>query len=157
MGSVSPRPLAICLGSDTGDHAYANGSVLTRCIEELRSNTTSPSSTELSGDTRESFDIAVASAYYELREIAHRRLGRDGRGTLSTTGLVHEAYLRLAEQSGATFSDHAHFLAVASLAMRYVLVDRARARMTAKRGGSGDPVVTFDDEIMGADGQAEMV
>lgn len=80
-----------------------------------------------------------------------------GGGTLSTTGLVHETYLRLAEQSGAAWNDRAHFLAVASLAMRYVLVDRARARTTRKRGGGGDQIVTLDDEVMGVDGQAEMV
>ena len=118
---------------------------LTRCIEEPRPNTTSPP-----------IDLAVASAYQELREIAHRRLGKGGRGTLSTTALVHETYLKLAEQSAATWGDRPHFLALASLAMRYVLVDRARARSTAKRGGVGDHV-TFDDELMGADDQAEMV
>ena len=133
--------------------------VLTWCIEESSPNTTSPAHTESSSGAREEVDVAVVAAYRELREIAHRRLGRDGAqgGTLSTTGLVHEAYLRLAEQSGAAWNDRAHFLAVASLAMRYVLVDRARARMTRKRGGAGDPVVTLDDEIMGADDQAEMV
>jgi RNA polymerase sigma factor (TIGR02999 family) len=101
-------------------------------------------------------DVVVAAAYQELRQIAHRRLGRDAGGTLDTTALVHEAYLRLAEQSDVAWSDHAHFLAVASLAMRYVLVDRARARMALKRGGAGDHV-TFDDEVIGVDGQAEAV
>lgn len=133
--------------------------VLTRCIEEWSSNTTSPARRAQPGGAREQIDVAVSSAYRELREIAHRRLGRaEARGgTLSTTGLVHETYLRLAEQSGAAWNDRAHFLAVASLAMRYVLVDRARARMTRKRGGAGDPIVTLDDEVVGADGQAEMV
>src|SRR5689334_21356179 len=109
--------------------------------------------------SREAIGVAVSAAYRELREIAHRRLGRDGASgsTLSTTGLVHEAYLRLAEQSAAVWNDHAHFLAIASLAMRYELVDRARARRTRKRGGAGDQIVTLDDEVMGADGQAEMV
>lgn len=130
--------------------------VLTRCIEEPSPNTTSPQRTELPSGARESIDLAVSSAYLELRQIAHRRLGRGGRGTLSTTALVHETYLKLAEQSAVTSNDRSHFLALASLAMRYVLVDRARARMTAKRGGAGGHV-TFDDEVMGADGQAEMV
>lgn len=105
-----------------------------------------------------SIDRAIASAYQQLREIAHRRLGRGGRGggTLSTTGLVHETYLKLADQAGAAWADRAHFLAVASLAMRYVLVDRARARTTVKRGGANDPI-TFDDQLMGADSQAELV
>jgi RNA polymerase sigma factor (TIGR02999 family) len=102
--------------------------------------------------------VAVSSAYQELRRIAHRRLGRGERGTLSTTALVHETYLKLADQSAPGWGDRAHFLAVASLAMRYVLVDRARTRRTAKRGGAGvGDHVTFDDEVMGADGQADIV
>lgn len=131
--------------------------VVIRCIEEPGSNTTSPT-TELTAPPRDSIDLVVASAYQELREIAHRRLGKAGArgGTLSTTGLVHEAYLKLADQFPGTRADRGHFLALASLAMRYVLVDRARAHLTAKRGGAGDHI-TFDDERMGADDQAEML
>jgi RNA polymerase sigma factor (TIGR02999 family) len=74
--------------------------------------------------------------YDELRVIAHRRLAASARGgTLSTTALVHEAYLKLVDQSRADWRDRAHFLALASLAMRHVLVDRAKARNTQKRGG----------------------
>lgn len=147
-------------GTDTGGRR-SHGPVLTRCIEESSANTTSPAHTQPPSLARETIDAAVAAAYRELREIAHRRLGRAavGGGTLSTTGLVHETYLRLAEQSPGVgaWNDRGHFLAVASLAMRYVLVDRARARMTRKRGGAGDHMVTLDDEVMGADGQAEIV
>jgi RNA polymerase sigma factor (TIGR02999 family) len=100
--------------------------------------------------------LVVARAYPDLREIAHGRLARAGRATLSTTALVHEAYLKLAEQSPAVWNDTTHFLALASLAMRYVLVDLARARTTLKRGGVG-PHVTFDDEVMGVDEQATLV
>lgn len=146
-------------GCDTGGPNDADGPVLTRCIVESSPNTTSPAHTESSGGSREEIDVAVSSAYRELRAIAHRRLGGAGarHGTLSTTGLVHETYLRLAEQSIAAWNDHAHFLAVASLAMRYVLVDRARARMTQKRGGGGDQIVTLDEEAVSAEDQAEMV
>ena len=113
--------------------------------------------TELRNGTRESLDDVVAHAYRELRLIAHRRLVARGRGgTLSTTGLVHEAYLKLVDQSRAAWSDRAHFLALASLAMRHVLVDRARERDTLKRGGARS-LVTFDDEQVGADDQAEIV
>src|SRR5690348_12119148 len=119
-------------GSDTGEPNPALRPVLTRCIEESSANTTSAAHTESPSDARERIDVAVSTAYRELREIAHRRLGRVGArgGTLSTTGLVHETYLRLAEQSVGQCGNRGHFLAVASLAMRYVLVDRARARMT---------------------------
>jgi RNA polymerase sigma factor (TIGR02999 family) len=135
----------------------AHAPVLTRCIEEPSQNTTSRPSTELPSDALESIDLVVSRAYHELREMAHGRLGRGDRGTLSTTGLVHETYLKLAvDSASATWGDRAHFLAIASLAMRYVLVDRARARRALKRGGAGEHV-TFDDEVIGVDGQAEMV
>src|SRR5258705_4340246 len=82
-------------------------------------------------------DLVVSRAYHELRAIAHHRLSARGRGgTLSTTALVHEAYLKLADESRAEWNDRAHFLAVASLAMRHVIVDRAREPATPNRGGA---------------------
>jgi RNA polymerase sigma factor (TIGR02999 family) len=99
----------------------------------------------------------MSRAYHELRVIAHRRLAaRDRDGTLSTTALVHEAYLKLVDPSRPGWRDHAHFLALASLAMRHVLVDRARERDTVKRGGEHRRV-TLDDERIPADDQAEVV
>ena len=93
----------------------------------------------------ESLDDAVALAYRELRAIAHQRLrARDGGGTLTTTALVHEAYLKLADNSEYAFKDRAHFLALASVVMRHVLVDRARQVSALKRGGINQRV-TFDD------------
>jgi RNA polymerase sigma factor (TIGR02999 family) len=104
---------------------------------------------------RESLDALLPLVYHELRRIAHGQLGpRDGRGTLETTGLVHEAYLKLVDQSRADWTDRAHFLAVASLAMRHVLVDRARARLALKRGGMQHRV-TLDEENISANDQAE--
>ena len=100
-------------------------------------------------------DALVPIVYEELRRIAHRQLAaRDGHGTLQTTGLVHEAYLKLVDQSRAQFADRAHFLAVASLAMRHVLVDRARARVTSKRGGERRQI-TLDEQRIAADDQAD--
>jgi RNA polymerase sigma factor (TIGR02999 family) len=93
---------------------------------------------------REAFDLLYARVYAELRRIAHRRLaGYVPGGTLNTTALVHEAYLKLVDQAGASVSDRAHFLALASRAMRFVLVDQARARQVQKRGG-GAAAVTLD-------------
>ena len=94
--------------------------------------------------------------YEQLRAIAHRQLTlRDGgNGTLSTTALVHEAYLKLIDQSRAQWQDRAHFLAVASLAMRHVLVDRANARTAVKRGG-GQLRLTLNEELIAVDDQAE--
>ena len=74
--------------------------------------------------------------YDELRRIAHRQLAVERPGhTLSTTALVHEAYVKLADQTRAHFVSRAHFLAVAAQAMRRILVTHARKVGTEKRGG----------------------
>ena len=105
----------------------------------------------------ESLDEAVEVAYRELRAIAHRRLMARGRnGTLSTTALVNEAYVKLVEQSSVAWSDRAHFLALASLVMRHVLVDRARERIALKRGGVRHRI-DLDDEEIAVDAEPEMV
>jgi RNA polymerase sigma factor (TIGR02999 family) len=113
--------------------------------------------TVLRSGSRESLDRLVPELYEELRAIAHRRIARqpDG-GTLETTGLVHEVYLKLVDQPGASVQDRAHFLALASLAMRHVLVDRAKARGRQKRGGSMG-LVTFDEERIAVEDQPEAV
>ncbi len=73
--------------------------------------------------------------YDQLRDIAAHYLRSERAGhTLEPTALVHEAYLRLRHHEGREFADRRHFMAVASIAMRHVLVDYARARGTAKRG-----------------------
>ena len=97
---------------------------------------------------REALDGLTTVLYAELREIAHRHRARESHAaTLATTALVHEAYLKLVDQSRAQWTDRAHFLALAAVAMRHILTDRARARLAAKRGGASD-VVTFDDETV---------
>lgn len=89
---------------------------------------------ELRGGGRDALDRAVTLLYGELREIAHRlRLGRDAR--MDTLTIVHETYIKLADQSAATWNDRAHFLALAAVVMRHVLTDDARARLASKRGG----------------------
>ncbi|MBL8986984.1 MAG: sigma-70 family RNA polymerase sigma factor [Gemmatimonadetes bacterium] len=92
---------------------------------------------------------AVASlfqvVYDDLRRIAHRQLARGAPTTLSTTELVHEAYLRLIDGGEVQWRDRAHFAAIASRAMRYLLVDRARARTAQKRGGRDQPITLDDD------------
>jgi len=75
--------------------------------------------------------------YEELRRIAHGRLLKYRPGeTLNTTALVHEAYLKLVDQTRAAWQDRAHFFALAARAMRFILVDYARARTAQKRGGT---------------------
>lgn len=74
--------------------------------------------------------------YAELRRIAWRHLGVAGKDhTLQPTALVHEAYLKLASVRDRAYSDQVHFLAVASRAMRQILVDYARGKSTQKRFG----------------------
>lgn len=110
---------------------------------------------ELRTGRRESLDRLVPLVYAELRAIAHRRLGARGRGgSLSTTALVHEAYFKLVDQTEASWRDRAHFFALASVAMRYVLVDRARARAALKRGGEHRHITLAEEEI-GVDDQPE--
>lgn len=87
------------------------------------------------GDER-ARDQLIPLVYDRLRELAHRRLqGAPGENSLNTTGLVHEAYIRLVDAPRLDLPDRAHFLALASEVMRNLLVDRARARLAAKRGG----------------------
>ena len=106
---------------------------------------------------RESLDQLIVVLYDELRDIAHRhRAARGEVETLATTALVHEAYLKLVDQSNARWNDRAHFLALAAVAMRHILVDRARARMSIKRG-NGHGAITMDDEMIGSDGPEAML
>jgi RNA polymerase sigma-70 factor (ECF subfamily) len=77
----------------------------------------------------------VPLVYEDLRRLARRQLGHEyGERTLNATALVHESYLKLGVGALAA-SDRAHFLAIAARAMRQVLVDHARDRKAAKRGG----------------------
>jgi RNA polymerase sigma factor (TIGR02999 family) len=96
---------------------------------------------------RAALDRLMPIVYDELRRIASRRLGGERQAhTLQTTALVNEAYLRLVDQRQVQWQNRAHFFAIAARMMRYILVDHARARGGAKRGG-GATHVTLDDAI----------
>ena len=85
--------------------------------------------------------------YPELRRLAARHLQSERSGhTLQPTELVHEAYLRLAQQPDKVWNDRTHFFAVAARIVRNILVDHARARLTAKRG-SGSLTIALADEV----------
>jgi RNA polymerase sigma factor (TIGR02999 family) len=104
---------------------------------------------------------AVASmfplVYDELRRLAHRHLSHEPSGrTLGTTELVHEAYLRLIDQTRVQWTGRTHFMAVAATAMRRILVDRARARRSLKRGGARPPV-SLDAVDLATDERADML
>lgn len=83
------------------------------------------------------FDRLVALVYDDLRRIARRQLGRLRPGqTINSTGLVHEAYLKMVDHSRMSLQDRSHFFAVSARAMRQILVDHARHRGRQKRGGN---------------------
>ena len=114
-----------------------------------------PTVEEQRRDPRADLDQLVPLVYEELRQIAHlhlnrRRDSKRGDATLATTGLVNEVYLKLVDQSNGQWSDRPHFLALASVAMRHILIDRARARLSGKRGGS-HVQVTLEDEALAHD------
>jgi RNA polymerase sigma factor (TIGR02999 family) len=110
---------------------------------------------ELRSGTPESLDKLSALLYAELREIAHRhRRARDDASTLATTALVHEVYLKLVDQSRARWNDRAHFLALAAVAMRHILADRARTRIAIKRGGA-QHAITLDEQMIASDEHPE--
>jgi RNA polymerase sigma-70 factor, ECF subfamily len=98
--------------------------------------------------------------YGQLRGVAHRRLAAERSGhTLSTTALVHEAYVKLVDQTRVQWQDRAHFFAVAAGAMRRILVDHARRHRAARRGGAAGGIrVSLDDvEIAAGERAAEIV
>src|SRR5207248_2201613 len=111
-------------------------------------------------DDRRAADL-VPHLYDELRALAHAHLRRerDGRGdhTLGTTGVVHEAWLRLATQHGLGPDDTGRFFAIASATMRRVLVDHARKKRRLKRGGGATELSLGDVESFLSDDEAEEI
>lgn len=95
-------------------------------------------------------DRLMPLVYEDLRRVAHRQLRAESTGhTLSATALVHEAYLRLVDQSRTEWQDRAQFFAVASRVMRRILIDYARRHRALRRGGEPDRTrptrVTLDE------------
>jgi RNA polymerase sigma-70 factor (ECF subfamily) len=86
--------------------------------------------------------------YQELRALAHAQLRRRyPQHSLATTGLVHEAYLKLANQSRLDMRDHGHFLALAARAMRQIVVDHVRRNAADKRGGAAVSEVLDEERV----------
>jgi RNA polymerase sigma factor (TIGR02999 family) len=111
--------------------------------------------TRLREGDRSALEQLFPLVYEQLHHAAQaqrRRLPRHD--TLNTTALVHEAYLKLVGQEGVQFRDRAHFMAVAATAMRQILIDYARSKATAKRGG-GEVAISFDAIERALDGEAE--
>jgi RNA polymerase sigma factor (TIGR02999 family) len=98
-----------------------------------------------SGDA-EALRTLFSSVYDELKRLAHRQLAASPNPTINTTGLVHEAYLKLINPQGLRLNDRGHFFATAARAMRQIVVDHARRRLADKRGNAVQ-AVTLDDQI----------
>lgn len=95
------------------------------------------------------YDQLYPLIYQELRQIAYAQMGRElNDHTLSKTELVHEAYLKMIDQSQIDFTDRSHFLAIASRCMRQILIDYARKKHAQKRGGPNRDL-TYIDELFG--------
>lgn len=95
----------------------------------------------------------IGEVYTELRRLADRYVRNERAKSVQATDLVHEAFLRLQKERAPQWRDRTHFLAIAAISMRRLLVERARARGASKRGG-GQIQVTLDERLL-ADGGPE--
>ncbi|HEX7709002.1 MAG TPA: ECF-type sigma factor [Thermoanaerobaculia bacterium] len=96
-------------------------------------------------DAKAALDTLLPQVYEQLHEQARRHLAREYTpGTLTTTALVHETYMRLAQSDGTRWNDRGHFLAIASIVMRRLLVERARHHSRLKRGARASHVALDD-------------
>lgn len=108
------------------------------------------------GDPHAAADL-LPVVYNELRRLASSRMRDEKSPTLQPTALVHEAFLRLVDQSDADqWQNKAHFFSAASEAMRRILVERARARATQKRGG-GVPRVPLAENLVAREEKSEQI
>jgi RNA polymerase sigma factor (TIGR02999 family) len=100
-----------------------------------------------SAGDKEAFSSLMPAVYGELRSLAGSKLRQEAPGhTLSPTALVHEVYLRLVDQTKVDWKHRAHFYGVSARLIRQILVDHARARNAAKRGGKNRPL-SYDDAL----------
>jgi len=111
-----------------------------------------------SGGDQDALEKLMPLVYAELHRLAKRYMGREHVGrTLQTSALVNEAYLRLVDAHGVRWQNRAHFFAVAAQAMRRVLVEHARSRQYAKRGGTAQRISLDDVAVLTDQQAAELV
>ncbi len=104
---------------------------------------------QLGAGDRAAADPLLDLIYGELRGLAGRHMAGEKAGhTLGATGLVHEAYLKLVAQDRVDWKSRAHFMGVAALAMRRILINHAKAKLADKRG-AGMVAATFDEQVFG--------
>lgn len=107
---------------------------------------------------REALDKLMPLIYEELRKMARRYMRQQNPGhTLQTTALIHEAYLRMVKQKEKHFQNRTHFFGVAAQAMRHILVDYARERHTAKRGGGARPISLEEAALVSPERAVELI
>ena len=124
--------------------------------------TATPNVTQLligwSNGDKAALDSLLPLVYEELRQQAARYLRRERVGhTLQTTALIHEAYLRLIDQKNVHWQNRAHFFGIAAQLMRRILVDHARTRTRAKRGGSNLRVSFNEANLLAASQDLDIV
>jgi RNA polymerase sigma-70 factor, ECF subfamily len=113
---------------------------------------------EWSEGKSEAIDELMPMVYEELKRMAKSYMNSQPSGhTLQTTALIHEAYLKLADQREKRWQNRAHFFAVAAQAMRHILVDHARSHQTQKRGGETKIVSLEDVAIISNERADELV
>lgn len=111
-----------------------------------------------SGGDKEALDQLLPIVYDELRRQAARYLRRERVGhTLQTTALIHEAYIRLVDQRHVKWQNRAHFFGIAAQLMRRILVDHARSKKRAKRGGSDVRVSLTDATLVTKSNELDVV
>ena len=111
---------------------------------------------EMKRGNSEALPKLIPLVYHELKRLAAHFLRDEREGhTLQPTALVHEAYLRLAGQNRAGWQNRAQFMGVAAQIMRRILVDYARQRVTAKRGGGDVPLAIEVSDVAGGVEQSE--
>ena len=99
----------------------------------------------------------VEQTYAELHRLAAGYIRREAHKSVQATELINEAYLRLAKDERPRFENKPHFIAIAAIAMRRLLVERARARAAAKRGGAEHVQVTLNDALLADGGEERQV
>lgn len=110
---------------------------------------------QLSGGNQDVVGALMPLVYTELQALAQRQLGRERPDhTLSSTALVHEAYLKLVDQRKVSWQNRAHFFAIAAQSMRRILINYANQRLAQKRGG-GQIMVTLDEDNAPRETRAE--
>ena len=120
---------------------------MSRPFDKLRAAPSKVEGREPRAGNREPAEL-MPQVYDELRRLAANYLRHERPGqTLQATALVHEAFLNLSRQKNQPWKNRTHFLAIAALSMRQILVQRARARHAEKRGGGAEKI-TLDERVM---------